>query len=142
MQVVLDTNVLVSACWKPDGLEARTVRLAGCRAFTVCVSPEIVAEYREVLARKKLAAIHARAAAILAALERVWIIVHPARRLSHSLDEDDNRFLECADAAQAQYLVTGNLRHYPAICGQTQVVNARHFLAAGFAAELEELQPR
>jgi predicted nucleic acid-binding protein len=47
--------------------------------------------------------------------------------LTAASDEDDNRFLECAAAAGAEYLVTGNLRHYPAAHGSTQVVNARGF---------------
>jgi predicted nucleic acid-binding protein len=29
------------------------------------------------------------------------------------MDPDDNKFLECADAARADYLVTGNQGHFP-----------------------------
>ncbi len=34
--------------------------------------------------------------------------------MSVATDEPDNRFLECALVARADYLVTGNLRHFPA----------------------------
>ena len=36
------------------------------------------------------------------------------RRILAALDPDDDMFLECAFAAEADYLVTGNLKDYPA----------------------------
>jgi predicted nucleic acid-binding protein len=44
-------------------------------------------------------------------------------------DPDDNIFLECADAARADYLVTGNQRHFPQFWKQTKVVMSREFLS-------------
>lgn len=140
MRTVLDTNVLVSACWKPDGLEARTVALAIDGAFTACLSPEIVVEYRDVLSRRKLAALRDRADAILAALERASLMLQPTVRVTDARDEDDNRFLECACAANADFLVTGNLRHYPQHCGSTRIVNARAFLTACFRNQLDAME--
>ena len=128
MRVVLDTNVLVSACWKPDGLEARVVQLAISGAVTACVSADLLTEYRDVLTRKKLAAVAEKTAALLEGLERVALIVEPAIRVGASLDDDDNRFLECAETASAEYLITGNLRHYPPRWKETEIVNARGFL--------------
>lgn len=132
MKAVLDTNVLVSACWKPDGLEASTVALGLAGAYAICISPQVLAEYRDVLARKKLRALSDRAEAMLSGLERVAVSYEPAARIDAARDEDDNRFLECAFAAEANYLVTGNLRHYPDICGITRIVNARRFLSECF----------
>ena len=43
-------------------------------------------------------------------------------------DASDNRFLECAAAAAAAILVTGNLKHFPPQWGATRVMNARQFL--------------
>jgi hypothetical protein len=37
----------------------------------------------------------------------------------------DRQFLECAEAAGADFLVTGNKRHFPARWGDTLVVDAR-----------------
>jgi uncharacterized protein len=129
MRVVIDTNILVSACWKPDGLEAQVVDLAAAGKITACVSPAILAEYRDVLARPKLASVNARANELLATLRRVAFLVETTTPLDVSPDDDDNRFLECAEAAKAAWLITGNLRHYPACRGVTQVVNSRTFLA-------------
>jgi predicted nucleic acid-binding protein len=41
---------------------------------------------------------------------------------------DDNVFLECAEAADAHYLITGNLRDFPERWRHTQIVTAREFL--------------
>jgi predicted nucleic acid-binding protein len=54
--------------------------------------------------------------------------VTPTLTLSVSPDTDDNRFLECAEAANADYLVTGNRRHFPAKYQNTLVVNARQLI--------------
>jgi len=139
LKAVLDTNVLVSACWKPDGLEAATVALGLGGAYTICISAPVLGEYRDVLARKKLHGLSDRADSILSGLERVAVRYESAVRIDAARDEDDNRFLECAFSAEANYLITGNLRHYPDVCGLTRVVNARRFLAECFDRELARL---
>lgn len=129
MRVVLDTNILVSACWKPEGNEAEVARLATKGSITPCVTPEILAEYRDVLSRRKLAGISAMATELLASLERSAVTVETGEPVRASVDEDDNRFLECLDAARAEFLITGNLRHYPEVWGTARIVNARTFLS-------------
>ncbi len=138
MRVVLDTNILVSACWKPGGLEAQVVNLAISGEVTVCISAEVLNEYRDVLSRPKLISVGGRATEILHALERIAVCAEATTRISESIDDDDNRFLECAVAAGADYLITGNLRHYPALWnaphGTIQIINARAFLDNHFDA--------
>jgi predicted nucleic acid-binding protein len=63
-----------------------------------------------------------------AAKTRLWSGLSRIGTLSVSPDEADNRFLECAGEAQADYLVTGNKRHFPKRWKSTQVVNARELL--------------
>ena len=55
-------------------------------------------------------------------------LVVPSRRLEVSGDPDDNRFLECADAARADYLVTGNLRHFPRFWKKNKIITPREFI--------------
>jgi len=43
-------------------------------------------------------------------------------------DPDDDIFLECGQAAQANYLVTGNIKHFPASWAGTSIVTARWLL--------------
>lgn len=130
VRVVLDTNVLISACLKPGGLEAGMVGMALDGRVEACVTAEVWAEYEDVLLREKFRAMRGAAEGMLAALASRVVRVEAAGTVSAADDEDDNRFLECAAAAGARYLVTGNLRHYPAEWGGTIVVNARGFVEA------------
>jgi putative PIN family toxin of toxin-antitoxin system len=127
VRVVLDTNVLLSACWSPTGLEARLVSLSISGQLTACVSTAVLAEYRDVLSRPKFIGMRVIADETLNSFESAATVVQPTTTLRVSPDDDDNRFLECAAAAQADYLISGNLRHYPASLGTIQIVNARRF---------------
>ena len=53
----------------------------------------------------------------------------PSRPLQITLDPEDNIFLECADAARADYLVTGNPRHFPKFWKKTKVITSREFIS-------------
>lgn len=54
--------------------------------------------------------------------------VAPARQLEVTSDPDDNMFLECADAARADYLITGNQKHFPKFWKKTKVITSREFI--------------
>jgi uncharacterized protein len=45
-----------------------------------------------------------------------------------TIDPKDNIFLECADEARADYLVTGNVRHFPRFWKRTKVITSREFV--------------
>jgi putative PIN family toxin of toxin-antitoxin system len=127
-RVVLDTNIVVSACLSPEGAPATIVELALLGAFTLCVSSAVLAEYREVLARSKFARQTERIEVVLEGIEDVALAVVPVGTLNISPDDEDNRLLECAQAAQADFLVTGNPKHFPTQLGETRIVIPRDFL--------------
>ena len=129
MRIVLDTNILISACWKPGGLEEQVVELGLARRFIIAVSPALWAEYIEVLRRPKFKSIQPRVDLLIARLKPVVWKVEPVTTLTLATDPDDNRILECALAAKATYVVTGNLRDYPLDWPVARIVHARHFLA-------------
>ena len=52
-RAVLNTNVVVSALLKPQGLEDQVLRLALAGMLLLCLSPEVLAEYARVLASPK-----------------------------------------------------------------------------------------
>ena len=128
IKVVLDTNVVVSAHLKEDGLQAGVLRLAFAKAFALYVSEPILAEYELLLHRVKFSFDQRRIEQSLARINQVGIVVKPTQTIAVSPDEPDNRFLECAEEAQADYLVTGNERHFPKRWKATRVVNTREFL--------------
>lgn len=128
IRIVLDTNVLVSANLNSGGLEAQIVALALNQEIRPCVSEAILDEYRRALLYPRLKFVPGEVARFLTRLVRAGAAVAPPRTLSVSRDEADNRFLECAETAGAEYLVTGNKRHFPKLWKTTRVVNARELL--------------
>ena len=44
------------------------------------------------------------------------------RRLEVASDAEDNIFLECADAARVDYLITENTRHFPRYWKRTKII--------------------
>ena len=128
--VVLDTNILVSALLTPQGPSARVFLMTLQNQGTqLCVSAEVFAEYEEVLYRTKFNFTASAIAATLRGLREKGFWVKPTGKVSACDDPDDDIFLECAEAAAADYLVTGNQRHFPAAgWGRLKIVTAREFL--------------
>lgn len=114
MKIVLDTNVLVSGLLSAYGAPAEIVRMAASGVLELCYDSRILTEYREVLLRPRFAFAPGHVAALLRQIEAGGHLVAPSP-LPHRLpDPDDEPFLEVAAASGARFLVTGNLRHYPA----------------------------
>lgn len=113
-RVVYDTNVIVSAILKPESIPAFLVALVFQHHVRLCLSEELLTEYREVLIRPKFGlSSHARET-FLKNFTRDSFFVSPLERITTSfVHKDDAHVLECAIAAKAQYLVTGNTKHFP-----------------------------
>lgn len=111
MRIVADTNVLVSAAAFPRGVPARVVLLAGEGHLRLFVSPFILSEMADVLARPKIGFSPEQIQAALDAVKEVATMVQPKVRVDIIARENsDNRILECALAAEADALVTGNMK--------------------------------
>ncbi len=130
--VVLDTNVLVSAHLRAEGLERIVLDLALSRRIRLFYSAGIFKENDEVLKRPRFHIDAAKLAESFRLIRTAGTRVVPRRQLGAALDPDDNIFIECAEAAGARFLVTGNKRHFPAVWGTTRIVNARELLSAIF----------
>src|ERR1017187_7825429 len=128
MKVVIDTNVVVSANLSDEGLPAAVLDLAANKTILMFVSPAILAEYGAVLRRPHLSLSPAAVARSMAAIRNISRLVKPTRRLAAAADETDNRFLECAISAGADYIITGNARHFPERFESIRIVTPREFL--------------
>jgi putative PIN family toxin of toxin-antitoxin system len=128
LRLVIDTNIVVSAALKPDGLQRTVLLLAITKPATLYVSEAVLAEYREVLARPELKIRKGLRQQLLQLIRSHSHTVKPSRALQVAKDPDDNKFLECADAARADYLVTGNARHFPKFWKKTKVITSREFI--------------
>lgn len=128
LRLVVDTNVLISAALKPEGLQRTVLLLAITKPARLYVSRPILAEYDTVLARPALRIRKGLRQQLLQLIKNHTYIVVPTRRLEVTSDPDDNIFLECADAAAADYLVTGNQRHFPRFWKKTKVITPRELI--------------
>lgn len=128
LRLVIDTNVLVSAALKSEGLQRTTLLLSITKPARLYVSPQILEEYAEVLSRPELSIRKGLRLQLLQLVKNRGHLVSPSRRIEVTSDPDDNIFVECADAARADYLVTGNRRHFPPFWKNTKIITPREFV--------------
>jgi uncharacterized protein len=126
--VVLDTNVVVSAHLNADGFERFALDLALARKLRLYLSLQILEEYESVLLRKKFGFNPKLVKASLDLIKKSSTKVNPPQGVDATPDPEDNKFLECAAEAEADYLVIGNKHHFPKRYGRTHMVNARELL--------------
>ena len=130
MKIVCDTNILISALIFPGGAPEQVLNLARLKMIRLYLSPEILTEFQSVLARKfRYPAKEAEM--FIERLTSMAEIVYPTHRLHRiSRIDADNRILECAEAAEADFLITGDRRDLLPLGsqGRTQIVTARAFL--------------
>jgi putative PIN family toxin of toxin-antitoxin system len=129
LRLVIDTNVVVSAALKPEGLQRTVLLLAMTKSVRWYVSEAIVAEYALVLARPELKIRRSSRQQLLQLTKNHARVVVPSRMAQITSDPDDNIFVECADAAHADYLVTGNQRHFPKFWKNTKIISSTEFLS-------------
>lgn len=129
IRVVLDTNLLFSAVLKSSTPPAAVFNLVIANKLLMCVSDAVLKEYREVLSRPILAPHRKRAEQILKLISDIALKVNPTETVWECADSDDDCFLECAYSASAEYVVTGNIKHFPESPWRgIQIVTAREFL--------------
>jgi putative PIN family toxin of toxin-antitoxin system len=112
-QAVYDTNVIISAILKPGSIPASLVSLAMRGEVRLFLSPALLAEYTEVVKRPVFGFNSTSVNRFLKELENAAVMVYPTIRETAASDEPDNRILECALEAKAEYVITGNRKHFP-----------------------------
>ncbi len=107
LKVVLDTNVLISAILfggKPRQILEKAIR----GEIRLCLSEPILEELKGVLQRSKFDYSPEMIQFILTELTGIADFVNPSETIDVVLeDPDDNRILECAVEAGANYIITG-----------------------------------
>jgi uncharacterized protein len=131
-RAVLDTNVLVSALISPSGPSAALLLELRAGAFELVVSPALLAELREVLARPKFQ-IYVTAAEVAGYVELIEheATIHddpPPAEEPLSADPDDEYLLDLARAASADVLVSGDA-HLLILRDAVPVMTPAEFLA-------------
>lgn len=107
LRVVIDTNVLVSSFF--GGNPREVLNLWRDQKLSLCLTDEIVAEYLEVLARFGQAKEAIREFLALLSESNNVVFVNPTERVQAvAADPADNKFLECAIAAGAAAIISGD----------------------------------
>ena len=124
LYAVLDTNVIVSALWTPDGNASAIMDLVLTDRVVPCFSQDIIKEYRTVLTRPKLAFKNSRIDAMISEItgRGILVTVQPSKIIMS--DESDRKFYDTAKLCNA-FLITGNVRHFPK---DRFILNPRDFL--------------
>lgn len=110
---MVDTNVLVSGLLTPFGPPGVLVSLIAAGRLRLCYDARILAEYDDVLHRPAFAFDEEDVESFLAQIRAEGELVAPVPLSIGLRHEDDEPFLEVAAAAGVEFLVTGNLRHFP-----------------------------
>jgi len=115
LKLVIDTNVVISALLKPESNPALILSLILRGDCRLCVTERIFAEYEEVLGRGKFKNLdQASVREFLPRLRSRALWVVPKVIIDDvAKDPDDNAFLECALESKADFLITGNVHHFP-----------------------------
>ncbi len=114
LKVVFDTNVIVSAALYEKSLPALLLSLGLEDKVRFFVSPALLHEYEAVLKRPRFKLSHREITELMGKINRKALIVTPTKRLKIlKADEPDNRILECAIEADADFIITGNKKHFP-----------------------------
>lgn len=130
MKIVLDTNIILSALVFAGSKPAAIVQMVRDGKVDLAISRFILSEinknlmvkfdYSEILCDKLIGEI-LKFAEIVESRQKITII---------KAKKSDNLILECAVAADAGYLVTGDKKHILPLkkIGKTKIVSAAEFL--------------
>ncbi len=127
---VLDTNIVASATyWR--GKPARCLDAWLLGKFDLAVSQPILSEYEEVIRRLAVRYPAKHPVDWLTAIKHGARMFYPVSLPSQTVDPDDEMFIECAVAAGADYLVTGDKAHLLSLkqVSGISIVTASDFLS-------------
>ncbi|GAI31639.1 unnamed protein product [marine sediment metagenome] len=128
MRVVIDTSIFIASFW--EGRSRTAVELWKKGKITLCVSEAILKEYFYIIPRfNRLNKEAGELLSLFKARKNIKMIT-PSKRLK-VIKEDpvDNKFIECAAEAKAEYIISAdkhlrNLRKYEGV----RIVSSGSFL--------------
>lgn len=116
IRAVIDTNVWVAGLLSSTGAPARLIDLVLRGLIIPVVSPAILDELQEVLQRPELGLPEHDVSAVVAYLRLPGshvVHVDPLEPEHVCKDPDDDVFTAAAFEGNAEYVVTGNVKHFP-----------------------------
>ena len=130
-KIVIDTNVLVSSIIQKSYPHFILHELWINDKIRLCISPELIAEYYDVLRRRKFARyadFFIAAEMLLTDIDTKALLFHPKIKVKLLRDKDDNKLLELSESCHADYLITGNTNDFTfSRHKQTKIVMPREY---------------
>lgn len=113
MNIVIDTNVFVSALLSSDNKSFYILEKVIDGTYTLCYNEEIIDEYKTVLSRKKFNIEKTKISYLISfiRLKGIYILEYKKSYISFP-DESDRVFYDIAMQSDA-ILITGNTKHFP-----------------------------
>jgi len=110
--LVLDTNILVSALWSLNGNSAKIVELVLYGEANIYFTNSICEEYKNVLSRPKFNFKQEYKQPLLNGLFECGNLINVEPSKIILPDESDRKFYDTAKATNS-FLITGNKKHFP-----------------------------
>ena len=125
---VIDTNVIVSALLAkhPDSAPVQVIEQVFDRVIVPMFNDEILSEYKEVLKRPKFLFAEDSVYDMLGAIIEAGVAFERAESVEVFPDPKDVVFYEVAISRNDSYLITGNIKHFPA---KSKVVTPSQMIA-------------
>jgi putative PIN family toxin of toxin-antitoxin system len=113
MKVALDTNVIVSALLNVKGTPAKVLSLILNGSIKIVYDNRIVFEYFDVLSRKEFGFSEEIINDMVDYFRHEGEFINAEYSKARFSDETDKKFYEVYKSGKAQFLITGNIKHFP-----------------------------
>jgi putative PIN family toxin of toxin-antitoxin system len=129
IKAVIDTNILVSALLSPGGKPSQVMQMVFDGRIFPVVSKAVLEEYQGVLSRKKFGFSAADLNAFLFFMGKDVFECVDSSGFHDNVPEDDIIFIAAAVSGGADFIITGNIKHFPGKkYGNARVVTPAEFL--------------
>jgi len=113
MKVVVDTNVIVSALISTSGTPAKILSLILNGTIKILYDNRIIFEYFDVLSRNEFGFSKEIVNDLINYFKHDGEFVNSEFIKRKFFDETDKKFYEVYKTGGAEYLITGNIKHFP-----------------------------
>ena len=124
MNVVIDTNVLVSSLWSRNGTCSKIIYKVLNYDLTIVYDQRIISEYKTVLERPKFGFTKDEVKSLIDFIKIEGLCIVPNPLNIKFADESDKKFYEVAKYMKCP-LITGNKKHFP---DEDEILSPMEFL--------------
>jgi putative PIN family toxin of toxin-antitoxin system len=125
MIIVLDTNVIVSALMNSSGIPSKILQLIMNKKIKIMYDNSILFEYISVLSREHFGFNSEIIDKMIVYFKKDGEYINAEYSQINFTDESDKKFYDVYKTGKADYLITGNIKHFPK---DARIVTPRKFI--------------